>query len=156
MTTPNLDANWHLWVESLAVFTFSIEYQKGWDNVAADTLGPVTLKLDAETVKSILDGITMGITGRVDAQDPAVAEADEEIHKPVQEIVILARAIQAHVNLHVTDWMTIHQKDPVLNFFNPYGLGLRSLPHLYVYTIGLSSRPSYIFPFTKTAHKMGK
>ena len=29
MTTPNLDATQHCWVESLLRFTFSIEYQKG-------------------------------------------------------------------------------------------------------------------------------
>ena len=46
-----------------------------------DALSQVTLKLDAETVKSILDGVTMGMTERADAHDPAVAEADEEIHK---------------------------------------------------------------------------
>ena len=38
MTTPNLDATQHQWVESLARFTFSIEYQKGRDNVVTDTL----------------------------------------------------------------------------------------------------------------------
>ena len=27
LTTPNLDATWHCWVQSLAGFTFSIEYQ---------------------------------------------------------------------------------------------------------------------------------
>ena len=47
MTTPNLDASQHWWVESLARFTFSIEYQKGWDNVATDVLSQVTSKLDA-------------------------------------------------------------------------------------------------------------
>ena len=30
MTTPNLDATQHCWVESLTRFTFSIKYQKGW------------------------------------------------------------------------------------------------------------------------------
>ena len=74
--------------------------------MAADALSQVTLKLDAETMKSILDGFTMGMTERADAQDPAVAEADEEIHTPVQETVILDRASQACVNLHVTDWVT--------------------------------------------------
>ena len=39
---------------------FSIENQKVHDNVAAETLSQVTLKLDTETVKSILDGVTMG------------------------------------------------------------------------------------------------
>ena len=66
MTTPNLDATQHHWVESLARFTFSIEYQKGWDNAATGTLSWVTLKLDAETMKSILDGVTMGMTERAE------------------------------------------------------------------------------------------
>ena len=64
------------------------------------------IKVDTETVKSILDGVTMGMTDRADAQHPVVAKADKEIHKQVQETVILARAAQAHVNLHVTDWVT--------------------------------------------------
>ena len=63
-------------------------------------------KLDAEIMKSILDGVTMGMTKRADAQDPAVAKADEDIHRPVQEIVVLARAAQACVDLHLTDWVT--------------------------------------------------
>ena len=100
MTTPNLDATRHSWVESLARFMFSIEYKKGCDNVATDALSHVTSKLNAETMKSILDGVTVGTTKRADAHDPAVAEADKEIHKPFQETAILAQA--AHINLHVT------------------------------------------------------
>ena len=38
MTRPNLDATQHWWVKSLARFTSSIEYQKGWDSVAPDSL----------------------------------------------------------------------------------------------------------------------
>ena len=83
MTTPNLDATWHCLVESLVGFTFSIKYHKGSDNAAAEALSLVTSKLDTETMKSILDRVTMGTIGRVDAHDPAVAEADEEIHKQV-------------------------------------------------------------------------
>ena len=67
MTTPNLDATQHWWVESLARFTFSIEYQNRRDNTAADALSQVTLKLEAEIVKSILDGVAMGLTKRADA-----------------------------------------------------------------------------------------
>ena len=91
-------------VESLVRFTFSIEYQKGQDNAAADALSWVTLKLDAGTVKSILDGVTEGFTERADTHNLVVAEADEEIRKQVGETVIVARAAQVHVNLHVTDW----------------------------------------------------
>ena len=54
--------------------------------------------------KSILDGVTVGTTKRADAHDPAVANADEEIHKPVQRTVILAQA--ACIDLHVTDCKT--------------------------------------------------
>ena len=114
MTTPNLDGTWHWWVESLARFTFNIEYQKEWDNVATDSLSKVTSKLDAENMKPILDGVTMGMTERADTQELAVAEADEEIHKPVQETVILARATQSCINLHVTAWVNAQQKDPIL------------------------------------------
>ena len=92
MTIPNLDATQCWWVKLLARFTFSIEYQKGQDNAATDALSQVTLKLDAEIVKSILDGVTMGTTERAIAQDQVVAKAEKEIHKPVQETVILARA----------------------------------------------------------------
>ena len=53
-------STWHHWVvESLAGFTFSIEYQKERDNAVADALSHVTSKLDAEVVKSILDGVTI-------------------------------------------------------------------------------------------------
>ena len=114
MTTPNLDATQHQWVESLPRFTFSTEYQKEKDNAATYALNWVTLKLDTETMKSILDGITVGLTQRVDAQDPAVVKADEEIHKQVKETANLALAAQAHVNLHVTDWVTAQQEDPIL------------------------------------------
>ena len=69
---------------------FSIEYQKGWDSAATDALSQVTSKLDAETVKSILEGITMGTTKRAEAQGLVVAKADEEIHKQVQGSAILA------------------------------------------------------------------
>ena len=81
LTTPNLDATWNHWVESLAGLTFSIKYQKGRDNAVADALSHVTSKLDAEVVKSILDGVTIGTIGRADTHDLAVAEANERILK---------------------------------------------------------------------------
>ena len=80
-------------VESLARFTFSTEYQKGHDNAATDALSHITSKLDAETMKSILDGVTMETTERPDAHDPVVDKADEEIYKPVQETVVLGPAV---------------------------------------------------------------
>ena len=114
MTTPNLDATWHHWVESLARFTFSSGYQKGRDNAATDALNHVTSKLDTVTAKSILDGVTMVMTKRTDTHHLVVADADKEIHKQVQETVILARATQVYVDLHVTNWVTTQQEDSIL------------------------------------------
>ena len=111
MTTSNLDATWHQWVELLDWFMFSIECQMGWDNVATDILSWITSKLDAETVKSIMDGVTMGMMERADAVDLVVAKADEEMHKPVQQTAILAS--DACISLHVTDWVTAQQEDPI-------------------------------------------
>ena len=65
-------------------------------------------------MNSILDGVTMGMNGRADAQDPIVAKANEDIHKPVQETAILARAAQTCIDLHVTDWVTAQQEDQYL------------------------------------------
>ena len=56
---------------------FSIKYQKGYDNAAADALSHATSKLNAKTMKSILDRVTMGTTKRADAHDLVVAKADE-------------------------------------------------------------------------------
>ena len=114
MTTPNVDATQHQWVELLARFAFSIEYQKGRGNLAADALSWVTSKLDAEIMKSNLDRVTVGMTDRADTQDLEVAKAGEDIHKPVQETMVLARASQTCIDLHVTDWVTAQQEDPIL------------------------------------------
>ena len=56
----------------------------------------------------------MGTTKRVDVHHLAVADADKEIHKQVQETVILARTAQVHVDLHVTDRVTTQQEDLIL------------------------------------------
>ena len=114
LTTPNLDATWHHWVESLAGFMFSIEYQKERDNAVADALSCVTSKLDAEVVKSILDGVTIGTIGRADTHDPAVAEANERIHKQVEETAVQVRAAHMCVNLLVMDWVVAQQEDPII------------------------------------------
>ena len=61
--------------------------------MAADALSKFTSKLGTETMKSILDRVTVGMKERADAQDLVVAKADEEIHKPVQETASLAQAV---------------------------------------------------------------
>ena len=114
LTTPNFDATWHHWVELLAGFTFSIKYQKGTDNAVADALSCGASNLNSEAMKSILDGVTVGTTGRADAHDSMVAEADKRIHKQVEETVVWVQATHIHVNLHVMDWVALQQEDPIL------------------------------------------
>ena len=58
-------------------------------------------------LKSILDGVTVGTTGRADVYDPTVAEADERIHQQVEETAVQGCATHTHVNLHVTDWVAV-------------------------------------------------
>ena len=38
MSSPNTDATKHHWIDELATYTFSLEYQKGKNNVVADAL----------------------------------------------------------------------------------------------------------------------
>ena len=50
LTTPNLDAMGHHWVGALASYEFTLEYQKGLDNAAADALSQVPVRHDKDTV----------------------------------------------------------------------------------------------------------
>ena len=63
--------------------------------------------------KSILDGVTIGSTGRADAHDLMVSEDDERIHKQVKETAVQAWTTHTHINLHVMDWVAA-QEDSIL------------------------------------------
>ena len=63
-TTPNLDACGHRWVASLANLNFTIEYQHGRNNAAADALSQVNESLNTQEVKAILDEMTVGCSNR--------------------------------------------------------------------------------------------
>ena len=55
MLSPNLDATKHHWNDEMAPFTFSLEYQKGKNNVVADTLSRIGEKwLPTEETTAIL------------------------------------------------------------------------------------------------------
>ena len=83
MTTPNLDATGHWWVEALVKFNFWIEYQKGWDNTVADVLSQITTHLGRDAMQYILDGATLGATQRTKEDDSAMVEGDQEKEKEV-------------------------------------------------------------------------
>ena len=65
---PNLDATGHRWVGALASFQFELEYQKGTDNGAADTLSRVPISHSLQTVQSLLKGVIVGAANRGEAE----------------------------------------------------------------------------------------
>ena len=74
----------------------------------------------------------MGMTKRADAHHPVVTDADKEIHKQVQETVILARTTQVHVDLHVTNWVNTQQEYSILKTVIEWisGQKVQDLKHL--------------------------
>ena len=60
MMTPSLDATGHQWVGALVWFNFELEYHKECNKTVVDVLSQVTTRLELDTVRSILDGITLG------------------------------------------------------------------------------------------------
>ena len=110
MSTPNLDAMGQWWVAALAQFNFELEYQKGHDNTVADVLSQVTTQLDPDIVRSVLNGVTLGMVHWAKVHDPAVVEGD---HCLEQEIHVTAG--HTLVQMHVTDWAEAQKKDPLLN-----------------------------------------
>ena len=109
MTTPNLDATGHQWVEALARFDFQLEYQKGCNNTIVDALSQITTCFNPDTVRSILDGITLGATHRAESHDPTIVEGDHGLEKELH-----VTAGQVLVQMHVTDLAEAQREDLVL------------------------------------------
>ena len=109
LTTPNLDAMGHRWVGMLASFEFTLEYQKGADNVAADALSRVPICCNHEMGKSLLDGALVGAPGRGEA------EASEEL---LCEHVCLENEACVKVAkltpMHIVDWGKAQEADAAL------------------------------------------
>ena len=64
LTTLNLDATGHRWVGALTSYQFNLEYQKGSDNTAADTLSHIPVQHDKDTVQSLLEGAVTSVMER--------------------------------------------------------------------------------------------
>ena len=109
MSTPNLDATGHHWVSALAKYNFWLEYQKGWDNTAADALNWVTTHLKPEAVQAVLDGAAVGASQSAERENPAIIENDQWLEQEVQ-----VAAAQVLVVMHVTDWTAAQKEDPEL------------------------------------------
>ena len=110
MMTPNLNATDHQWVGALARFNFQLEYQKGCDNTVADVLSWITTHLGPETMRSILNGTTLGAAHWAEVHDPAVVDGD---HNLEQEVRVTAGHML--VQMHMTDWAEAQREDPMLS-----------------------------------------
>ena len=100
----------HWWVSALAQFTFKLEYQKGHDNTLADALSQVSTQLDLDTVKSILNGVTLRSAHQADVHDPTLVEGD-----PYLEQEVCVTTGHAAVQMHITDWAEAQREDLTLS-----------------------------------------
>ena len=110
MSTPNLDATGHRWVNALAKYDFQLEYQKGQDNATANALSRITTRLPPEAVQAVLDQATVGTSQQAEVENPAVIENNQCLE---QEVRVAARQIL--VEIHVTDWAKAQKEDPELD-----------------------------------------
>ena len=94
----------------MALFEFSLEYQKGADSGAADTLSQVPIKHDCVTVRSLLEGAVIG------AADRSEAEANESLL--CKHVCLADEARVQAVRLapmHVVDWQEAQEGDAALS-----------------------------------------
>ena len=93
---------------SLANFNFTIEYQRGRNNAAADALSRVNESLNAQEVKAILDETTVGCSDRAELSVLAGRRGEEE------ERVRVSVARVPKEEMHVIDWLAAQKGDPVI------------------------------------------
>ena len=107
-TTPNLNACGHRWVASLANFNFTIEYQHGRNNAAADALSRVNESLNAQEVKTILDEMAVGCSDQAELGVLTGWRSEEE-----ERVQVSATHVPKE-EMHVIDWLEAQKEDPVI------------------------------------------
>ena len=106
LTMPNLDATGHRWVGTLASFQFELEYQKGTDNRAADTLSWVPISHSQQTVQSLLEGVNIRAANRSEAEaNEGLLEEHEHLS---QEARVQAVKLEP---MHIVDWEQAQEAD---------------------------------------------
>ena len=106
---PNLDTTGHQWVGTLASFQFELEYQKGTENGAADTLSRVPISHSRQTVQSLLEGAI------IRAADRGEAKANEELLEEHEHLSRKTRVQVAKLEpMHIVDWEQAQEADVAL------------------------------------------
>ena len=120
-SSANLDAAGQWWVACLTNYNFSLEYQKGKDNMVADFLSQMNECLPEEEVQEYLNQIPYpGVKAVLDNAITPIEECVEEgvrltpdCQGVPQEEMMLARPARL-ATTNVTDWKQEQKEDPVL------------------------------------------
>ena len=119
--SANLDAAGQCWVACLASYNFSLEYQKGKDNMVADFLSRRNEHLPEEEVQEYLNKIPYpGVKAVLDNAIMPIEERAEhgvwpssDCQDVCQEETVEARPARL-ATTNVTDWKLEQKEDPVL------------------------------------------
>ena len=120
-SSANLDVAGQRWVAHLTRYNFSLEYQKGKDNMVADFLSRMNECLPEEEVQEYLNQVQYpGVKAVLDnAIRPIEERAQQGVrptpdcHGDTQEVAVEARPARL-VTTNVTDWKQEQKEDPVL------------------------------------------
>ena len=120
-SSANLDAAGQRWVAHLTSYNFSLEYQKGKDNMVADFLSQMNERLPEEEVQEYLNQIPYpGVKAVLDnAITPIKEHAEQGVRLTPdcqgdsQEETIVARPMRL-ATTNVTDWKQEQKEDPAL------------------------------------------
>ena len=120
-SSANLDAAGQQWVARLTSYNFSLEYQKGKDNMVADFLSQMNKRLPEEEVQEYLNQIPHpGVKAVLNNAITPIEECAEQGVRPTldcqgdcQEEAVETRPARL-ATTNVTDWKQEQKEDPVL------------------------------------------
>ena len=120
-SSANLDAAGQCWVAHLAIYNFSLEYQKGKDNTVANFLSQMNECIPQEEVHAYLNKIPYpGVKAVLDNAITPIEERAEQAVRPssdcqdvCQEEAVGARPARL-ATTNVTDWKQEQKEDSVL------------------------------------------
>ena len=120
-SSANLDAAGQRWVACLTSYNFSLEYQKGKDNMVADFLSRMNEYLPEEEVQEYLNQIPYpGVKAVLNNDIMPIEEHAEQGVRPTldcqgdcQEEAVEARPARL-ATTNVTDWKQEQKEDPIL------------------------------------------
>ena len=120
-SSANLDAAGQWWVARLTSYNFSLEYQKGKDNMVADFLSWMNERLPEEEVQEYLNQIPYpGVKAVLNNAITPIEEHAEQGVRPTPDCQGVPREetiVARHTRLattNVTNWKQEQKEDPVL------------------------------------------